>query len=68
MAIAAVPGPEGAGRPAAVLRDLRGEMRRRRSFDEAVIEAERARAADEALAAAGLPVPRPRPPRLRAVT
>jgi len=51
-----------AGRP-----DLAAELLRRRSFDEQVIEAERARAADEALAAAGLPVPRPRPPRLRAV-
>jgi hypothetical protein len=36
-------------------------------FDEAVVEAERARAADEALAAAGL-VPPPRGRHLRAVS
>jgi hypothetical protein len=50
----------------AVLRDL-SEAVRRLVFDEAVIEADAARRADEILAAAGLSVPVPRRRRLRAV-
>ena len=55
-----------AGQAVAVLRDLAGRLRPL-AFDEAVIEAERARAADEALAAAGL-VPPPRGRHLRAIS
>ena len=54
-----------AGLTAAELRDLSWQLRRL-AFNDAVIEQERARAAEEALAAAGL-VPPPRGRHLRAV-
>ena len=66
-----VRGPHGAhaalmvSQAAAGLRDI-GAQLRPLAFDEAVIEAERARAAEEALAAAGLAAP-PRGRPLRAV-